>query len=369
METGLVRQGGNGGAAIQRTDLFGGREIAPMVETSTAAVAAQAEAEVKARVALAVNRPRDLDTTRLALLKECKRPGFAESARYRRPVGKKKNDATGKWEEQYAEGFSIRFAEAAQRCMGNLYSTSVVVYDGGDKRIVRVSVMDLESNSTFTQDITIAKTVERRKLKDGQDAVGQRQNSTGQMVYIVEASDSELVVKQAAETSKVVRTLILRHVPGDILDECEDAAAATLKKGDAEDPDAARKKIVDGFAKIGVKPADLKAFVGCDLDAMSPAQIGDLRAIYTGINEGTVTWAEIAKERATQATAEEKGETAPAAKLEKLRAAAQAKAAKKQAAPASDGAAPKTEPVTATANVEPASTGLHDPNAQPPADQ
>ena len=47
-------------------------------ETAVSAVAALAEANVKARYAMALRRPRDLDEVREKILKECRRPGFAE---------------------------------------------------------------------------------------------------------------------------------------------------------------------------------------------------------------------------------------------------------------------------------------------------
>lgn len=319
-----MTKAGTGNAVVQRDDM-GARTLTPLVETSAAAVAAQAEAEVKARVALAIARPRDLMDVRHRLQQECKRPGFAEAARYARPVGQEKDKVTGEWKEKIATGFSIRFAEAAQRCMTNLYSPVIVVYDGPDKRIVRVACMDLEINSTFSGDVVIGKTVERRKLKKEQQAVGTRQNSMGQMVYIVEATDAEVTVKQGAEVSKNLRNLILRHVPGDILDECEGWVAETLASKDAADPAAARKKIADAFAALGVKPSDLKTYLGHDIDQCSADELNTLRAIYNGISEGTATWAEIIGERQDDA-GEKKG-----GKVEALKADLKAKQEKKAA--------------------------------------
>ena len=49
-------------------------------ETASAVLAAQARAVIEARYLIAINRPRDLDVVREKLLKECRRPGFAEVA-------------------------------------------------------------------------------------------------------------------------------------------------------------------------------------------------------------------------------------------------------------------------------------------------
>lgn len=267
-------------------------------ETALAASASQAKAMVEARFVMAAHRPRDMDAVRLRILKDCKRPGFAESARYRRPVGKKKNEKTGFWEEQFAEGPSIRFAESALRSMGNVDIQTPTVYEDGDKRIIRCSVTDLETNATWSRDFTVSKTVERRSLKAGQKPLGTRQNSYGDNVYIVPATDSEVDVKSAAEISKSVRTLGLRLIPGDIIDEGMALCVTTLRAADTQDPDAARKKLVDGFDSIGVKPADLKAYLEHDIGSCSPAEMAELRAVFATIRDGETTWHALMQSRA-----------------------------------------------------------------------
>lgn len=271
-------------------------------ETALSASASQAKAMVEARFVIALHRPRDTDMVRSNILKECKRPGFAESARYRRPVGKKKNDDTGKWEESFIEGPSIRFAEAAVRAMGNVDIQTPTIFDDDSKRIVRCSVTDLETNATWSRDFTVSKTVERKKLKEGQKPLGTRQNSYGDTVYIVPATDSEVETKTAAEISKSVRTLALRLVPGDILDEAMTLCVATLHNADAKDPDAARKKIVDAFDAIGVKPSDLKAYLEHDIGSCSPVELAELRAVFATIRDGETTWHEMMRSRAETTT-------------------------------------------------------------------
>jgi len=282
-------------------------------ETALGASAAQAKAMVEARFVMALHRPRDMDSVRLRVLKDCKRPGFAESARYRRPVGKKKNDETGRWEEQYAEGPSIRFAEAAVRAMGNIDIQTPTLYDDDTKRVIRCSVTDLETNATWSKDFTVNKTVERRKLKEGQKPLGTRPNSFGETVYIVHATDSEVEVKTAAEISKAVRTLGLRLVPGDILDEAMAQCVATLRNADAADPDAARKKLVDAFDAIGVKPSDLRNYLEHDVGSCSPAELGELRALYVTIRDGETTWKDVMQARLEGATTVVPSETKEAA--------------------------------------------------------
>jgi hypothetical protein len=50
--------------------------------------------------------------------------------------------------------------------MGNVLPESTIIYDDPQKRIVRVTVTDLEGNVTFSKDVVLEETVERR-LKIG----------------------------------------------------------------------------------------------------------------------------------------------------------------------------------------------------------
>lgn len=282
-------ENGNGNTAIVKREEFGAQQLAAMQETASVAVAAQAKAAVESRYIMALRKPRDMDDVRIRMLKECARPGFAEAAWYRKPVGKG------------VEGFSVRFAEAAIRCMSNVMPEVSTVYDDREKRIVRVSVTDLESNVTYSRDVTVTKTVERSKVADGQEVFGSRQNSQGKTTYIVAATEDDLLNKEGSLVSKALRNLALRLVPGDILDECEAKIKAVRRKGDAEDPEASRKKLADAFAALGIMPADLKAYLGQALDSISPAQLAELRDLYSAIKTGETTWREVMSERAENA--------------------------------------------------------------------
>jgi hypothetical protein len=261
---------------------FGSQEIELSAETASTAIAAQATAAVQARYVMAIRKPRDMMNVRQAILKECARPGFAESARYSKPVGGKS-----------IEGWSIRFAEAAIRNMTNTLVESAIIYEDAEKRIVRVSVTDLETNTTYPTDILISKTVERSQLKAGQVPIRQRQNSRGAITYLVEATEDDLLVKQGALVSKALRTNALRLIPGDILDEAEAAVAATVKNRGAQDPDAFRKQTVDGFAGIGISAANLADYLGHGVDTATVDELVELRKVGASIRDGETTWRSI----------------------------------------------------------------------------
>ncbi|MDQ3097680.1 MAG: hypothetical protein M3Q61_05885, partial [Chloroflexota bacterium] len=186
---------------------FGTMAVQKTAETASSALAAQAQAAVQARFIMAMKNPRDLDEVRRKLLKECQRPNFADVARYHKPIGKG------------VEGPSIRFAETAMRCMGNMTAEPVITFDSPEKRTIRVTVTDLEANVTVGSDITIEKTVERSKVPSGMTPIATRTNSYGGTTYILPATEDDLLNKVNALVSKALRTNILRIVPGDIVDE------------------------------------------------------------------------------------------------------------------------------------------------------
>jgi hypothetical protein len=259
-----------------------GMALAGRGETATTAAAVQAKTQVEARYMVAMRQPRSLFQFRAKLLDACKRPRFAATSRYAKPVGKEK-----------IVGWSIRFAEECARCLGNLLIESAVIYDDPQIRLVRVMVTDLEANLTYPTDVTVAKTVERRFLQKGQVALKTRTNSSGQPVHIVEATDDDILNKQNALVSKAIRTAVLRVVPGDILEEAEEEVARTVRSDDAKDPGTKAKQIADAFYSYGVMPGQLEKLLGKSLAQVSPAEVTMMRTWITAIKDGEASWRDI----------------------------------------------------------------------------
>lgn len=286
----------DGDESSTSTQQFQGIQLSQNFETAAIAVAAAEKAAIEGRYILAMRNPRDWDTIEQKMKKECLRPGFAQTAIYRKPVGSKLNKKTQQWEEQFVEGLSIRFAETAIRYMTNFYASSKSIYDDSDKMIIRITVMDLESNATMEDDITVEKTVERRKLKKNQKPLGMRTNSYGDTVFIVPATDDQVLNKKNALISKSLRNGVLRLLPGDIQDVCEELCRKTASQKDASDPAAAKKNLFDAFAKIGILPDQLKEFLGHS-NELSPKELSDLRGIYSAVSQGDTTWSAVMNTR------------------------------------------------------------------------
>lgn len=268
------------GAGAMVKQGFDATEMTVSADVQSAALQAQATAEVQARWLIAQKCPRNLDGVRVRLLAECKRPGFALAAEYSKPVGGKK-----------AIGPSIRFVEQALRCLTNVYAATTVISEDQFVRRMQVVVTDLEANVSWPRQISIEKTVERSDT-NGRKAISERLNSYGKKTFLVAATEDELLNKENAAISKAIRTAGLRILPGDLVDEamamCKQVRDAAVKA----DPTAARKRMVDAFAAVGVSPEQLAEYLGHGLDSCNPSEIDELRGLHEAIKDGESKWSD-----------------------------------------------------------------------------
>jgi hypothetical protein len=193
-----------------------------------------------------------------------------------------------------------RFVETALRHYGNVLDEAAAIYEDAEKRIVRVTVTDLETNWTRHKDVLIRKTVERAQPRvnpaTGEpEFFGVRLNSRGGKVYEVAASDDDLLTKEGSLVSKALRTIGEKLIPVDIKEEALQLCRETLRDRAAKDPDAERKAIVDGFARLNVGAAELKTYLagkGKDLASLSPEEMVELRKLWNAIRDGETTWSD-----------------------------------------------------------------------------
>lgn len=266
-------------------------------DPAAVAAAESVKARIQSAYIMAIQKPRDYDQARVKILDACKRPGFAEKVEYSKPVGK-----------SAIVGPSVRFAETALREWGNIQSEIQIIYEDERVQRIQVSLTDLETNTTFSAPVIINKTVERKYAND-RDVIATRTNTNGGKVYIVTATEDELANKRGASISKALRNEGLRLIPQEIIEEAIETARSTMRKRDAADPDAARKKIVDAFYSLGVQPKDLEAYLQHPIGQCSPAELQELRSMYSAIRDGEAKWADYFKKDETpsaQAEAAEK---------------------------------------------------------------
>jgi hypothetical protein len=306
--------------ATREIKAFGAETVERSSELASVAVAASARAEVESSYVMAMKNPRHEETARTMILASCRNPGFALKARFRKPMGSK--EVNGRWEPQFVVGPSIRFAEEMLRCWKNVLVQQNAIYDDAVKRIVRVTVRDLESNTAYSKEITLEKTVERHNAKD-REVLGRRINSSNKEVFIVRTTEDELNIKEAALASKVIRNNGLRLIPQHIQDEAMLEVEKVIRDKAAKDPEGERRAILDGFAKRGITPLEIERYMGGPSAQFTSDDLLRLREMLTSIEDGHSSWQEFIDGTSSQTTGEiaEKSqvETKGAAINEKLK--------------------------------------------------
>ena len=247
----------------------------PTNELAPTAAAAHAKAMVEAAYAIAQHRKRNIMQARTQILEACQRPEFARAAIYSKPVAGKT-----------MQGPSIRMAEELVRSFGNIHISKNTIYEDHEKRAIAVTVTDLQNNLSYSGEIVLTKSVERKNVKPGTVVLGTRINTYGEKVNIVEATEDELAVKEAAQVSKMIRTSGLRLIPADIVDDAMAEARRTMAKEDAVDPKAASKKMFDSFAGIGVTPDMIAGLLKHNRPQFDTAELARLRGMYAAIKAG-----------------------------------------------------------------------------------
>ncbi len=254
------------------------------IDPAAVAAAESVKARIQAQYLVALSHPRSYDQSRFRVIEACRRPAFADKVEYKKPVGK-----------TTITGPSIRFAELALREWGNIDYANTVIYDDEMNRRINVVITDLETNTTFSSSIQITKTVERKDNK-GRDVISERINSYGEKIYIVKATEDEVLTKQAAMISKALRNEGLRLIPQEIIEEAIDIARLTQQKDVSSNMDEARKKISDAFGGLGIQPKHLEEYLGHPMSMCVPAEITDLRAIFNAIKNGEAKWNDFVSE-------------------------------------------------------------------------
>lgn len=276
-------------------------QLTPMqtAEIQAVTMSAKVKAEVHAAYMMAMERPRSEDDARVRILAACKSPLFAAKARYQKPVGG--SMVQGRWVPKTIQGPSIRFVEEAIRCWRNVYTQRTAIFDDDQKRVISIVTRDLESNTSYGEDVTIEKQVERRSATD-RVVIGQRVNTNKDVVYIVKATEDELVTKTNAQASKAIRSNGLRIIPQHIVEEAMQVVDAVLRDKVRADPAAERRALLDGFASRGILPSDVERFMCKPAGQLTEDDLVRLRDMLTAIEDGQATWQEYMEGTQAQTT-------------------------------------------------------------------
>lgn len=265
-------------------------QLAQYQEQNVSMVQQYATARIQSAYSVALARPRDIDAVRQNVLRECKRPSFCS------PDESKNGSSLAIYRVPRAgtniQGPTIRFAEMMLREWKYLSVEVNPLGENDKERLLQVVCTDYQSCNFTSEMVTVPKSVERKKIRSSDTVLSQRTNTYGEPVYVVLATDDELAMRTNALVSKARRNLILQAVPGWLIEEAIDQVRETARTKDAQDPDAAKRKLFDAFATVGVSATQLAEYLG-HANALSPAELEDLRGYFSGIREGYTTWAAI----------------------------------------------------------------------------
>lgn len=217
--------------------------------------------QVQVAMLAAKRFPRDEKAALDRILNSCSRESLAAVSQYQFARGG--SDVSGP---------SIRLAEAIAQQWGNLECGWREIdrfkdSDGVGVSVVEAYAWDMESNCRVPRVFNI------RHWRDKRG---------GGNVLTEERDIYELCANQAARR---LRACILAVIPGDIVEEAMNQCNATLAASADTSPDA-QKKILVRFDEVGVTKAQIEAKIQRRLESITPAQVLNLRKIYTSLKDG-----------------------------------------------------------------------------------
>lgn len=224
---------------------------------------AKATQEVQASLVIAKRFPRDERTAIDKILNACTREQLAATAVYQ-------------YSRSGAEvsGPSIRLAEAMALHWGNI--------DFGFRELSRGK----ESNVSFSEVEAYAWDKESNVSRRVYFRVPHwRDTKAGGYAIQGEREIYELMSNQA---QRRVRSCILAIIPGDIADSAVAQCETTLRASADTSPEAV-KKLLDAFLALGIAKLQIETRIQRRLEAITAAQVVQLRKIYASIRDGMST--------------------------------------------------------------------------------
>jgi len=228
----------------------------PQSSALAQAESSRAMSEVQASLVIAKKFPRDEKAAIDRILNACTRESLANVSVYQYSRGG--TDITGP---------SIRLAEALAQNWGNMQFGIRELEQSNGESTVEAFAWDLETNTRQIKVFQVPHVrhtkAEAKPLTDPRD------------IY-------ELVANNGARR---VRACILGVIPGDVvelaLNQCE-----TTMTAQADTSPEAQKKILDAFAKYGVTKDQIEKKIQRRMDAITAAQVVNLRKIMSSLKDG-----------------------------------------------------------------------------------
>lgn len=241
-----------------------GAQNGAIQDPAALAVVQREKTELESAIVVAKRFPRDENAAYTRIVQSCRRPTFAEGARYAFPRGGKT-----------VSGPSVKLAREMARAWGNLrYGLRIVAVDD-DQVHIRGYALDLETNNYVEAEDRFAKLVQRKK---------------GNRTEWVEPDERDLRELVNRRGAILMRNCLLQVLPPDVTEDAEREAQATLKKAAkgelAQDRPAAIRRLALAFDALGVTTDMLAGFLGHELDLITEDELAELRAVYASIQDG-----------------------------------------------------------------------------------
>lgn len=233
----------------------GSPALAPGVNAGAVSIEQErAIAEAQGQLVLAKRFPRKLSEAYEDLMNACKVPAFAEVAFYSVP-----NRGTGP---------TIRFAEECARAFGNFQYGHRELARSEGKSEIEVFAWDMEKNNRNVRQITV------KHVRD----------TKGGGVPLRDEADIDNKIANVA--SKQIRGRILALMPKWLVEEAIQQCRKTLAGNNDEPIDIRIRRIVQAFAKYGVRVEHLEAYLGHVIDNTLADEIAELQGVYNALKEG-----------------------------------------------------------------------------------
>ena len=236
---------------------FNNSAIKQQSNATTSVEEQRAIAETQGAMIIAKKFPRSPMEAMDKILQACTRKSLAETALYSYSKGGAE-----------VTGASIRLAEVAAQCWGNMQFGIRELEQREGESTVEAFAWDVESN---TRQVKVFQVTHERHTKSGVKKLTDPRD-----IY-------ELVANQGARR---LRACILGVIPGDVIEAAQNQCEVTMKSNADTSPEGI-KKMSDAFMKeFSVSTEMLQKRIQCRLDSIRPAQVIQLRKIFQSLKDG-----------------------------------------------------------------------------------
>lgn len=256
------------GTALRAPDFPATREVGALAAMS------REMHEIQASMMLARAYPRDQIKARGEILRQCGQASFAERALY-----------TIKRGDEPLTGANVNLARMMAATWGHVHYGGRVLSTDDQWVHLQGFAWDMQTGARSTQEHKVRKRIFRRGKG-----------------WIDTDDERELRELVGRHIGFLERNCILRVIPEDVKSEavaaCKGTRLAVAEGRLKKDRRSVIAQILVAFEKIGVTTEMLESYLGHSPDDLNAEEYADLRTVYNGLEDGTITRSEVFSEKA-----------------------------------------------------------------------